>query len=31
VKAFRKRFLEMQYCFSGAECDRLLAQLREGV
>jgi len=29
VVSFRKGFLEMQYCFEGPECDRLLNKLRE--
>jgi len=28
VTAFREAFLEMQYCFSGPECDRLVERLR---
>ncbi len=29
VVSFRKGFLELQYCFEGPECDRLLNKLRE--
>ena len=31
VSALRKRFLDMQYCFSGDQFDDLLQQLRQAV
>lgn len=31
VTAFRKRFLEMKYCFQGEEAESLVEQLREAV